>query len=78
MTKEDENDIDKVIGMINSDPSAKLSDTKMQELKNVRAHIVTLLAHKVAEKKKPTGRPATAKAADDGRKGRALTLKKLV
>lgn len=78
MTKEDENDIDKVIGMINSDPSAKLSDTKMQELKNVRAHIVTLLAHKVTDRKKPTGRPATAKAADDGRKGRALTLKKLV
>jgi hypothetical protein len=78
MTREDEHDIDKVIGVINSDPSAKLSDSKMQELKNVRAHIVTMLAHKVTERKKPTGRPATAKAADDGRKGRAFTLKKLM
>ena len=78
MTRQNEHDIDKVIGVINSDPDAKLSDDKMHELKDIRAHIVTMLANKMTEKKKSTGRPATAKAADDGRKGRAFTLKKLM
>ena len=50
-----EKDLDKVISAINSDPLHAMSAERMSELKDVRTHIVTMLAHKVAAKKKPTG-----------------------
>ena len=50
-----EKDLDKVISAINSDPLHAMSAERMNELKDVRTHIVTMLAHKVAAKKKPTG-----------------------
>lgn len=54
-----EKDLDKIISAINSDPLHAMSAERMNELKDVRTHIVTMLAHKVAAKKKPTGSFAT-------------------
>ena len=83
LTNQDTKDVSRVISAINRDPTAHMSDDRMGELKEVRARIVSLLADKVVSgasgtlmKKKPTARPATAKAREESERGRALPLLK--
>ena len=70
-------DVSSIIDSINSDPTGKMSDDRMEELRNVRQQILTLLATKVVAKKKPPPALATAKARDESFRGRALNLKSL-
>ena len=70
-------DMSSIIASINSDPTGKMSDERMDELRNVRQQILTLLATKVVTKKKPPPALATAKAKDESFRGRALNLKSL-
>ena len=70
-------DISTIVATINSDPTGKMSDDRMDELRNVRQQILTLLASKVVAKKKPPPALATAKARDESFRGRALNLKPL-
>ena len=81
LTNQDAKDVQQVLAAINRDPTAQVSEARMGELKEVRKHIVTILADKVASgasgtllKKKPTARPATAKAREESERGRALPL----
>jgi hypothetical protein len=67
-------DTGNIISLINSSPDGKIADERMSELRNVRAHMVHLLAQKVVDKKKPL-MLATAKAADDIRRGRVALLR---
>lgn len=74
------NELDKVIAVINDDPDAQLSHEKMVEIKAIRKQIVTMLSHKIvamSDRKVMKKHPqlATAKAAEEKRVGRALTLK---
>lgn len=63
-----------IISLINSSPDGKIADDRMSELRNVRAHMVHLLAQKVVDKKKPL-MLATARAAEDVRRGRVAPLR---
>ena len=81
LTNQDAKDVQQVLAAINRDPAAQVSEARMGELKEVRKHIVTILADKVASgasgtllKKKPTARPATAKAREESERGRALPM----
>ena len=70
-------DMSTIIDTINSDPKGKMSDDRMDELRNVRQQILTLLASKVVAKKKPPPALATSKAKGEHFRGRALNLKSL-